>query len=394
MRLGRFCSGLAMAALFLAATVPAVSAARLTTQPAPSSTEVDLGALLNSDGTFRGAPGASGSVDLADWTLVSDTTRGEAPRFAPAASTSTSSLVANTWNPLGSNGAGNGALNGFVYAVAVSGTNVYVGGDWFQAPGLPPAANNIAQWSGNNWIALSFDQNGPSPITGAVHAIALVGFSVYVGGSFQNAGGVPTADSLALWEGGAWKAVGTPASPTVSAIQGEVDAIVVSGSSVLVGGYFFHAGLAGSVNNVTMADMGAMWNGSSWLPLGGGWGPMGHYSPLNARVNSLVLDGLNLYVGTDTQNINGDPTIDYVGRFEIDNFVWHSLDSNLSNGSLNGSVRALVLAGATLYVGGDFTNADGIPNVNYLAKWDTGTGVWSAVGSTSPSGIVRSIVLS
>src|SRR4051794_39248134 len=109
MKLGRFCSGLAMAALLLAATVPAVSAAGLTTRSAPSSTHVDLGSLLNGDGTFRGAPETSGSVDLADWTLVSDITRGEAPRFAPAGSTSTSSLVANTWNPLGSNGAGNGA---------------------------------------------------------------------------------------------------------------------------------------------------------------------------------------------------------------------------------------------------------------------------------------------
>jgi hypothetical protein len=394
MKFRHFSRVLVLATVVLAATVPAVSAARLTARPGPSSSEVELSGLLNGDGTFRGSLGASGSVDLAHWRLVSDITHGEAPRFVPAASTSTSSLVANAWNAIGSNGAGNGALNGVVYAVAVSGANVYVGGDWFQAPGLPVAANNIAKWDGTSWSALSSDQNGPSPITGPVHAIVPSGTTVYVGGSFSNAGGVPNADNLARWDGNGWLAVGTPAAAGTGAIQGEVDAIAVSGTNLFVGGYFFHAGYTGAINGVTMADMGAWWNGSTWLPLGSGWGPMGHYPPLNARVNALLVDGPNLYVGTDTQNINGDPTLDFAGQFEFDNFVWHSMDSNLGNGSLNASVRALAVSGTSLYVGGDFTNADGISGANYLAKWNTGTGVWSAAGSTSPNSTVRSIVVS
>lgn len=351
---------------------------------------VDLDGLLDGSGAYRGASHVSGQVDMGRWQLTSDIFKGEAPRFAPV----TQSLTASAWNALGSNGSGNGALGGVVYAVAISGTDVYVGGSWTDAPGLPPAADNLAKWNGTSWSALSADQNGPSPISfGTVHVIVPVGAAVYVGGAFFNAAGVAKADNVARFEANAWFSVGGAAGAD-GGISGEVDAIVVSGSDIFVGGYFFHAGYSSPPAGATPADMAAWWNGSVWLPLGFGWGPTLHYSPLNARVNALLLDGRNLYVGTQTQNINGEATIDYVGRFNLDEFVWHSLDSNGTNGSLNGQVSALALSGTKLYVGGEFTGADGVAGVNYLAKWDTGTGAWSTVGSTSPNAAVRSIAVS
>ena len=43
-------------------------------------------------------------------------------------------------------------MNGFVYALAVSGTNLYAGGSFSTAGGVP--ANFIAKWDGSTWSAL------------------------------------------------------------------------------------------------------------------------------------------------------------------------------------------------------------------------------------------------
>jgi hypothetical protein len=64
-----------------------------------------------------------------------------------------------------------------------------------------------------------------------VFALAASGSDVYVGGEFSEAGGVD-AENLAKWNGSAWSAFGSGAQ------YGEVDAIAVNGSDVFVGGQF------------------------------------------------------------------------------------------------------------------------------------------------------------
>ncbi|MCU0406594.1 MAG: hypothetical protein MUE64_06415, partial [Ignavibacteriaceae bacterium] len=73
----------------------------------------------------------------------------------------------NTWHSLGS------GLNGTVYAIAVSGNNVFVGGDFTDAGGNSDA-DHIARWDGNNWNALGVGLNDN------VYAIAIQGSNVYV----------------------------------------------------------------------------------------------------------------------------------------------------------------------------------------------------------------------
>ena len=66
---------------------------------------------------------------------MSDLSAGEPPRFEPTvveAATPT-----GPWSALGSNDAGNGALNSAVYAIAASGTDLYVGGSFEDAAGIP-----------------------------------------------------------------------------------------------------------------------------------------------------------------------------------------------------------------------------------------------------------------
>jgi hypothetical protein len=72
-----------------------------------------------------------------------------------------------------------------VRALAVSGTNVYAGGDWF----------TIAKWDGSSWSALGSGMSGSiSPsIAPTVYALAVSGSDLYAGGSFYTAGGKVSA---------------------------------------------------------------------------------------------------------------------------------------------------------------------------------------------------------
>jgi len=134
--------------------------------------------LLNADGTLNLNTGYSGSVDLANWRVDLDPQRG--PVLAPK--------VAGTWNALGT-----GISNGNVLAIAISGSNVYVGG-FFTDAGGNANADYIARWNGSTWSAL-----GSTPLNDYVGAIALSGSNVYVGGTFTDAGGNANADRIAFF---------------------------------------------------------------------------------------------------------------------------------------------------------------------------------------------------
>jgi len=153
--------------------------------------------------------------------------------------------------------------------VAVSGSDVYAGGDFTMAGGS--AANHIAKWSGNNWFALGSGLGGNST---TVLALAVSGNDVYAAGNFMTAGG-NTANYIAKWNGSSWSALG-------SGLGGAgVAALAMSGSDLYAGGAFTTAG-------GVAATCVAKWNGSSWSALGSG---------VNGYVNALAVSGSDLYAG-------------------------------------------------------------------------------------------------
>jgi len=93
-------------------------------------------------------------------------------------------------------------LNGVVYAIAISGTDVYVGGAFTDAGG-DENADYIARWDGSQWHAL-----GTTPMDNTVLVISPTTGGIYAGGLFNNAGGIPEADKIAFWNGAAWQALG------------------------------------------------------------------------------------------------------------------------------------------------------------------------------------------
>jgi hypothetical protein len=248
------------------------------------------------------------------------------------------------WVSLGS------GMDKVVLALAVSGTNLYAGGQFANAGGV--RVNGIAKWNGSAWSALGSGM--ARPFNPSVWALAVSGTNLYAAGLFSTAGGV-TATNIAKWDGSAWSALG-------SGLDNEVCALAVSGTNLYAGGYFTNAGGV-TVNGI------AKWNGSAWSALGSGISSTLHpYWP--ARVLALAMSGANLYAGGYFNTADG-VLVNSIAKW--DGSAWSALGSGM-----NDEVHALAINGTNLYAAGYFTTAGGVP-ANCIAKWDGNA--WSALGS-------------
>lgn len=237
-----------VSALFVLLTALVVIPARPAKAIAPAAAD-----FLNPDGTLRMEALEDGTLDLRGWDVNFDSRRG--PVFRPLA-------LNGTWSTHG------GGLNGDVTAIAVSGSNVYVGGWFTQAGGI--SANRIAVWNGTTWSALG------SGLNNVVTAIAISGSNVYVGGWFTQAGGI-SANYIACWDGTTWSALG-------SGLNNNVYAVAVSGSNVYVGGGVFTSAGGVPANRVAVWDSTT----STWSALGNG---------VDNFVYAITISGPNVYFG-------------------------------------------------------------------------------------------------
>ncbi|RZL07781.1 MAG: T9SS type A sorting domain-containing protein, partial [Hymenobacter sp.] len=261
--------------------------------------------------------------------------------------------------------------DGTVYALAVSGSNLYVGGI-FTGAGIV-AANNVAKWDGTRWSSLGTGTaNGVSAVVNStaasyVYALAVSGTNVYVGGIFGRAGAAAAAN-VARWNGTAWSSLGTGAA---NGVNSTVYALGVVGPTLYVGGDFKQAGGAS-------ANYLARWDGTSWSTLG-----TGTTNGVSAGVRAMAVAGNNLYVGGNFATAGTTP-VNYVAKW--DGTTWSPLGTGTATGT-NGTVAALAVAGSTVYAGGYFSKAGGA-TVGCVAKWD-GTS-WSSLG-TGLNGAVRAL---
>src|SRR5262249_18032962 len=106
----------------------------------------------------------------------------------------------SSWSPLGS-GITGGEGPG-VFALTVSGSEVYAGGNFTTAGASP--ANNVAKWNGSSWTALGSGIDGNHA---TVNALAMSGDDVYAVGYFTTAAG-NTVRNIAKWNGNTWSALG------------------------------------------------------------------------------------------------------------------------------------------------------------------------------------------
>jgi trimeric autotransporter adhesin len=338
---------------------------------APPAPDTALAGLLNADGTLR-LDGTTRSLDISGYSVQLDTIRG--PVFSPAA-------ASGQWSTVG----GGASLGHIVDAIAVDGSNVYIGGYFQNAAGIP-AADYIARWNGTTWSALGDDGANNGALNNIVTSILVDGSTVYVGGSFTNAKNHATpvndADYIAMWDGSSWHAVGSGVGGNGS-LNGGVLCLAKLGSDLYAGGSFTDT--ANSDGEIWPADYIARFDGSRWNSLGNSG--TGNLSSIGNTVADMVVIGSDLYVGGGFINVAYNNTTlsaaDWVARWNL-NSGWSAVVSaGSTNGPLNSSVTALATDGTNLYAGGNFTSANNngvqIPEARYIARWD-GTS-WSALGS-------------
>lgn len=266
-----------------------------------------------------------------------------------------------------------------VYALAMSGTTLYAGGEFALAG--EATANSIAQWDGAAWSALGSgvtltDGNG-QPQFGAVRALAVNGGVLYAGGWFDKAGG-KAANHVAQWQNNGWSALGVGVRAEQYASDPPVQALAVVNNILYVGGRFAGAGN----QNI---DLIAQWANNSWAEVGTGIAN-GDYDYVNNLVPGLAGD---LYMGGSFR-IAGDQRVDNVARWH--EARWQTLGSGLleneyGDGPANPYAIAVDETGR-IFVGGEFTVAGGV-RLSNLAMWNGSR--WVAIGNANAR--VRDMVI-
>jgi hypothetical protein len=264
------------------------------------------------------------------------------------------------WSALGA-GVGNGDVHAFGVYDDGNGPALYVGGTFTTAGGQ--VANRIAKWDGSTWSALGDGIQTPGGVVRAIGAFADdSGNALFVGGSFDSAGGVLVSDA-AKWNGTSWSTLrGHGTNDAVEVLS----VVQVGTETSLYAGGEFTAASSQSANHV------AKWENGAWVPLSDGGG-----NGVNATVFALTGfddgSGAALIAGGDFTLAGGAAA----GRIaQWDGTSWSSLGTGTSD-----TVRALATfddgGGAMLFAGGDFLDAGGVV-ANHVAQWDGLN--WSAVG--------------
>jgi hypothetical protein len=255
---------------------------------------------------------------------------------------------AQNWSTVGKGMNVNQIYSGSVYAFDTLDGNLYVGGTFDSAGGGP--ANCIAEWNGANWAPLGSGLNIISSYRYGVFTMTVYNGNLYVGGGFDSAGGSP-ANQIAEWNGIKWMPLGNALN------RGSiVNSLTVYNGELYAGGYFDSAG--GSPANCI-----ARWNGTKWLPVGSG---------MNNSVLALIVFNGDLYAGGSFDTAGGVPAKNIA---VWNGSKWMPVGSGMSIG---GYVDAMSIFNGNLYVGGLFDSAGGIAAIN-IAEWN-GT-VWNGLGS-------------
>lgn len=257
--------------------------------------------------------------------------------FVSEASAQPATLRADAW-----------MTDGQIFDIAPSDGITYIGGQF----------NNVLMFTGNG-AALSMRTAMPFPlprVNGTINAVIPDGAGGwYIGGTFTTVDDFVRNRLAHIFSNGtldlAWR-------PEVSGGSSpRVFALAMRGAIVYVGGDFTQ--ISGvNRNNIGALDAITGQVIASWDP------------NASSSVRALAVDGPIIYAGGTFTNIGGIDNLRIAALDSTDGKTARSWNRNVG---ANGTVRALVVAGATLYAGGNFTSIGGA-NRNRLAALNMVTG--------------------
>jgi len=249
----------------------------------------------------------------------------------------------------------NFGINGTVNTITNYNSNIYIGGIFSTAGAV--VVNNIAVWDGSNWSAL-----GDGVDNGTVNCMTTdTDGTLYIGGSFTEAGGSESNAYLAKWDGSSWSSVG-------GGVDNTVRALAIYQNKLYVAGDFMHVGAGAEVPLI------ACWDGSSWS-----WPDNG----VDNVIYSLVVKEDTLFAGGVFTTAGNDNSIQYIAKY--DGSSWAAVGGGVNNG-----VGAMSASGSYLFVAGSFTSAGGSA-AQKIALWNGSA--WSAMGSGT-TGEVKALAAS
>jgi hypothetical protein len=224
------------------------------------------------------------------------------------------------------------------------------------------------EWTGSGYV------NPLAGVTGGniVNIKEAPNGDIYISGAFTSAGGVANTKGIARWSKAnqVWQAVGNPVTgATITSIN--TMAFDANGD-LYVGGVFTN--LAGIAN----ADYFAKYTVSTDK-----WGAIG--SGINGTVQAIeIIPNGTIYIGGNFSSASGNANCKRIAYWN--GSAWAPLATGL-----NDTVLILKSHGASLLIGGNFTNATGT-NGNYICWWDgSAFGSFTSLGATELGNSVYSI---
>lgn len=298
----------------------------------------------------------------------------------------------------------NSAVN--TLAVSQDGSTLYVGGGFENIGGQP--RNNLAAVDTATGTVTNFNPAGLGT-DGQVFALKVSGTQVYVGGQFEKLGG-QTRNGLAKVAGTTGGDLGWIPNPTFGAGGGLVMAIEVSGDSVYVGGVFSNIGgqalrhlaklsatngtastaFAPNPDDIVLAlavSGTTVYAGGDFKNIAGQLHPklarldaiQGTLTSFDAKlietdgVRALSVSGADLYLGGFLTSVGGTPRI-AMAKVDATTGVLRSFDPQIGVFGGAVSVKTLAVAGTSVYAGGQLSfvnrvtrhgiaalDADGVP---------------------------------
>lgn len=281
-----------------------------------------------------------------------------------------------------------------------SASEMYIGGCFLNWAGIA-AADYIAKWDGTQWSAVGSDGAGNGALNGQVLDMEIFKGDLVVAGKFTDAGGIAQADMIAKWDGSTWSALPAPGntSPqhptsttdyvTALAVNPQANAGSTSDDTLVAVGNIssgIHDGFSSYISNTVG---GATWNGTSWSALAAG-------SPIDATERltyclprDVIVVGGVMYMAS-YRNAGWTTSFNMPGCVlkKLSGGTWSRLATSFTNPYSGQGFGVLALAefGGKVVAGGNFSSSYG----SYLTQYDGST--FSTVNNISLVGVQYGVV--